>query len=71
MKKKYFAIDLFSGCGGLSEGLRNAGFDVAAAFDNDADSVATYRLNHPDTKVFEGDIRNVNTADIKIGRAHV
>ncbi len=63
--KKYFAIDLFSGCGGLSEGLRNAGFDVAAAFDNDADSVATYRLNHPDTKVFEGDIRNVNTADIK------
>ncbi|KKU10981.1 MAG: DNA-cytosine methyltransferase [Parcubacteria group bacterium GW2011_GWA1_45_7] len=30
-----------------------------------ADSVATYRLNHPDTKVFEGDIRNVNTADIK------
>ena len=63
--KKYFAIDLFSGCGGLSEGLRNAGFDVSAAFDNDADSVATYRLNHPDTKVFEGDIRNVNTADIK------
>ncbi|OGX61089.1 MAG: DNA (cytosine-5-)-methyltransferase, partial [Paenibacillus sp. RIFOXYA1_FULL_44_5] len=57
--------DLFSGCGGLSEGLRNAGFDVSAAFDNDADSVATYRLNHPDTKVFEGDIRNVNTADIK------
>lgn len=63
--KKYFAIDLFSGCGGLSEGLRSAGFDVVAAFDNDADSIATYRLNHLDTKVFEGDIRNVNTADIK------
>lgn len=65
MKKKYFAIDLFSGCGGLSEGLRTAGFEVAAAFDNDEDSVATYKLNHPNTKVFQGDIRNVDTADVK------
>jgi DNA (cytosine-5)-methyltransferase 1 len=63
--KKYYAIDLFSGCGGLSEGLRSAGFEVAAAFDNDANSILTYRLNHPQTKVFEGDIRNVDTADIK------
>ncbi len=63
--KKYNAIDLFSGCGGLSQGLRSAGFDVVAAFDNDADSVATYRLNHPKTVVFEEDIRNVDPAEIK------
>jgi DNA (cytosine-5)-methyltransferase 1 len=62
---KYFAIDLFSGCGGLSEGLRKAGFDVIAAFDNDADSVATYRLNHPGTIVFDQDIRKVGAKDIK------
>ena len=62
---KYNAIDLFSGCGGLSEGLRSAGFNVIAAFDNDADAIATYRLNHPKAKVFEGDIRNVSTEDIK------
>jgi DNA (cytosine-5)-methyltransferase 1 len=62
---KYFAIDLFSGCGGLSEGLRTAGFEVVAAFDNDADSVKAYRLNHPNTKVFEGDIRDIDTNDIK------
>jgi DNA (cytosine-5)-methyltransferase 1 len=49
----------------LREGLRNAGFDVVAAFDNDADSIATYRLNHPDTTVFEGDIRDVSIAKIK------
>jgi len=61
----YCAIDLFSGCGGLSEGLRSAGFKVVAAFDNDADSIATYRLNHPHTATFEGDIRDVKTADIK------
>ncbi|OQA90154.1 MAG: putative BsuMI modification methylase subunit YdiO [Elusimicrobia bacterium ADurb.Bin231] len=63
--KKYLAIDLFSGCGGLSEGLRTAGFNVVAAFDNDPDSIAAYRLNHPDTKVFEGDIRDVDTTSIR------
>lgn len=62
---KYFAIDLFSGCGGLSEGLKKAGFNVVAAFDSDPDSVAAYRLNHPKTKVFEGDIRDVKLADVK------
>jgi DNA (cytosine-5)-methyltransferase 1 len=62
---EYLAIDLFSGCGGLSQGLRSAGFKVIAAFDSDEDSVAAYRLNHPDTKVFEGDIREVKTADVK------
>jgi DNA (cytosine-5)-methyltransferase 1 len=62
---EYSAIDLFSGCGGLSQGLRTAGFKVVAAFDNDPDSIATYKLNHPDTKVFEGDIREVKTAEIK------
>lgn len=62
---KYFAIDLFSGCGGLSQGLRSAGFEVVAAFDNDADSIAAYRLNHPNTRVFEGDIRDVDTDEIR------
>lgn len=62
---QYRAIDLFSGCGGLSEGLRSAGFNIVAAFDNDADSIAAYRLNHPDTTVFEGDIRDVSIAKIK------
>lgn len=62
---KYLAIDLFSGCGGLSEGLRSAGFDVVAAFDNEPASIAAYRLNHPETTIFEGDIREVDTAEIK------
>lgn len=38
---------------------------MLAAIDNDADSIATYRLNHPGTQVFEGDIRRVDTAEIK------
>lgn len=63
--KKYFAIDLFSGCGGLSEGLKDAGFGVVAAFEIDSDSIASYKLNHTKTKVFEGDIRTVDTNEIK------
>lgn len=62
---KYNAIDLFSGCGGLTEGLRKAGFDVVAAFDNDVDAITTYRLNYPKTKIFEGDIRDVDTKDVR------
>lgn len=50
------AIDLFSGAGGLSEGLSQAGFRILAAADHDPDACATYRLNHRDTHVVEGDL---------------
>ncbi|UWR76647.1 DNA cytosine methyltransferase [Phaeobacter inhibens] len=39
------AIDLFSGAGGLSLGLLDAGFDVRYALDSDLDAVNTYRYN--------------------------
>jgi DNA (cytosine-5)-methyltransferase 1 len=31
-------IDLFCGCGGMSLGFQNAGFDVVAAFDKRLES---------------------------------
>lgn len=46
------AVDLFSGCGGLSAGLIGAGIDVVAAYDNWEPALATYRRNidgHADT----------------------
>ncbi|MFL1484734.1 DNA cytosine methyltransferase [Marinobacter sp. LN3S78] len=46
------AIESFSGAGGMSVGLIQAGFDVKFAFDNDQRSVETYRHNighHVDT----------------------
>lgn len=56
-------VDLFSGAGGLSCGLRQAGYDIRWAIDIDTDAVATYRLNHPEIphrNVVCGDIREVN-----------
>ena len=50
------AVDLFCGAGGLSEGLRQAGFAVIAAADHDPDACMTYRLNFPETELIEGDL---------------
>jgi len=42
-------VDLFCGCGGLSAGFQNAGFEVLAAFDNWKPAIEIYRKNfhHP------------------------
>jgi len=42
-------VDLFSGCGGLSLGFQDAGFDVIQAFDNWQPAIEVYRanFNHP------------------------
>ena len=61
---RFKAVDLFSGCGGMSEGLRQAGFDVIAAVDSDKYAAKTYKLNHPDTVLFEQDIRSLDTYNI-------
>ncbi len=53
------AIDLFAGAGGATQGLRDAGYSVVAAVENDRDAAATWRLNHPATMV-EEDIRHVS-----------
>ena len=48
-KKTYNVIDLFAGCGGLSLGFQNAGFQIVAAFDNWDEAINIYRqnFNHP------------------------
>lgn len=57
---QYTAIDLFSGCGGLSCGLEQAGFSVVASVEIDAIAAETYKLNHPGTKIIQADIKKVD-----------
>ncbi|PTN53767.1 DNA cytosine methyltransferase [Stenotrophomonas panacihumi] len=54
------AVDLFSGCGGLSLGLRQAGYRVLAAVEVDPKAQETYRLNHPDVQLCATDIRQLD-----------
>lgn len=58
------AIDLFCGAGGLTQGLRFAGFQVVGAIDCDELAVESYSLNHPRTKVWMGDIRGLSPEEI-------
>ena len=63
----YNAIDLFSGCGGMTEGLFQAGFHVVAAVEIDRYAAQTYRANNDQRGVylFEEDIREVNIKTIQ------
>lgn len=59
------AIDLFSGCGGLTLGLKKARFRVIGAVENDPLAIQTYRLNHRSTHVWECDIRKLSIAEVR------
>jgi DNA (cytosine-5)-methyltransferase 1 len=54
------AIDLFCGAGGLTEGLSQAGFTVIGAVDVAPLANEAYKINHPDTVLWERDIRRLS-----------
>ena len=53
------AIDLFAGAGGATQGLRDAGFNVAVAVEIDKLAAESWKLNHPGF-MLERDIREVS-----------
>lgn len=77
-KQKPTVIDLFCGCGGLSLGFEQAGYNILIGIDVWKDALETYRYNHINSKticsdlstlspsVVENEIRT-NSVDVIIG----
>ena len=59
------AIDLFCGVGGLTHGLRRAGWDVVAGLDVDGAVGPTYCRNNPGSRFVHADLRKVTDDDIR------
>lgn len=63
--KRPIAVDLFAGCGGLSLGFEQAGFDVVAAVEIDPIHAAVHEYNFPMAATICADIKNISGNDIR------
>jgi len=63
MKEKT-VIDLFSGCGGLSQGFLDAGCNVILGIDSWSDAIKTFNFNHKGDKGIVADLRNETAKSI-------
>lgn len=58
------AVDVFCGCGGVTEGLKLGNFEIIIAIDNNPVACKTYKYNHPNVQLYEEDIRDISVQDI-------
>lgn len=65
INNNFTMIDLFSGAGGLSEGLCKAGFHALFASEIVPAYAATYKKNHPSAQVLTADIRTVDANEVR------
>jgi len=59
-----YAVDIFSGAGGLTTGLKAAGFHVVAGVEIEQHAISTFKVNHPETRVFKQDVTSVTGEDL-------
>lgn len=64
INQKPIAIDLFCGAGGLTLGLKKAGFEVVAGVELKPEIAKTYKANHKKTKLLIKDVRQATGEEI-------
>lgn len=62
----YNVLDLFCGCGGISEGFALAGYDIVGGVDFNKDATITFQHNFPKAKVHCADISQISD-DVVLG----
>ena len=63
MSNKKYMIDLFSGCGGLSFGFEQAGFECIVGVDFDKPALKTFKYNHPKATAMHLDLSQDDSID--------
>jgi DNA (cytosine-5)-methyltransferase 1 len=71
MQKKINVFSLFSGCGGLDLGFKQAGFNINAAIDNWSDALITHSKNFPNTEIINADLGNFEKSLIEKFRGEI
>lgn len=64
MMKILKAIDLFSGAGGTTAGLKKSGIQVVSAVEIDSNAGKTYKFNNPEVNLIIDDIKNIKKEDL-------
>lgn len=78
LNKPYTVIDLFCGCGGLSHGFIESGYNVILGIDSWKDAIQTFKHNHKKSQTIITDLFNetpkeiskktgINNVDVIIG----
>ncbi len=62
------AVDLFSGFGGLTQGIKDAGFTTIMAANHNAYKVEVHERNHPEAEHWIADLINEDSADYHSAR---
>ena len=66
MTHTFKVIDLFCGCGGLSQGFIDAQYDVVLGIDSWNDAIQTFEFNHPSSKGYVGNLFKETPEDIAL-----
>lgn len=69
---KYKVIDLFCGCGGISQGFKNTGeFEIIGGVDIDKAATETFAKNFSSAKVINDDIKKIDVKNAGFGNADI